>query len=159
MKPLLTILALLIFAMGFGQQSSVDFDAIDSLIGTTPEIKLCKKAGKEDLRFMSKTPEKYSTYKLDFMTAAPDAFSFDAGSHFTCGVTVEVNCEGKAGNYHFAIEPRNFKPADFENFKQLIALVNKLTDLNFTPAIYLGENVNSKISFKLLAKNGKLLMQ
>jgi len=141
------------------QSTGVDFDALDSLIATTPEIDLCEKDGKEDLRFFSKTPEKYSNYKQEFMLQAADAFAFDSNSHFHCDITVEVNCEGKAGNYNFAIEPRTFNLKDFENFKQLIVLVYKLRDYAFKPAIYLGETVNSKVKFRLAAKDGKPVMQ
>ena len=80
-------------------------------------------------------------------------------SHFHCDITVEINCEGKAGNYNFAIEPRTFNQEDFENFRQLIVLIYKLRNYAFKPAIYLGENVNSKVKFRLAAKDGTPVMQ
>lgn len=119
---------------------------MDSLIETTPAIELCKINGKEDLRFFQNA-RKIFNYKQQFITQAADAFKFAAGSHFFCDITVEINCSGKAGNYNLAIEPRTFNLADFENFKQLIALLEKLRPFSFQPAIYLGEAVNSKVKF------------
>ncbi len=151
---------MLVFLFSNSQPSTaVDFDAVDSLIATTPAIDLCLKDGKEDMRFFSKTPEKYSNFKQQFMLKATEAFTFDAKSHFHCDIAVEVNCEGKAGNYTFAIEPRTFNLQDFEYFTQLIALVNRLYDYAFKPAYYLGEDVNSKVRFRIAAKEGKLIMQ
>ena len=144
---------------GFAQNARVDFNAVDSLIGTTPEVALCKIKGKEDKRFFAKAPEKYSDFKQVFMQQVADAFTFSNRSHFFCDITVEVNCNGEAGNYDFAIEPRTFKPEDFEYFTQLIAFVNHLRTATFKPAFYLGENVNSKLRFRLLAKDGKVVMQ
>jgi hypothetical protein len=159
MKSFLLVAVVLTCSFCFGQQSKIDFDLLDSLITTTPEIDLCKKDGKEDVRFMTKTPEKYSNFKQEFINQAVDAFSFAGSSHFFCDISVQINCEGKAGNYHFSIEPRNFKDQDFENFKQLIVLVNKLANFAFKPAMYLGENVNSKVSFRLTVKDGKPVLQ
>jgi hypothetical protein len=150
---------LLLSQLSFAQLSDAYFDAVDSLMETTPAIELCKINGKEDLRFFSKTPEKYSNYKQQFIAQAVDAFKFAAGSHFFCDITVEVNCSGKAGNYDLAIEPRTFNISDFENFKQLIALLEKLRSFSFQPAIYLGEAVNSKVKFRVLAKDGKVVLQ
>lgn len=159
MKHLLFILLLFCTQLSFAQLSDAYFYAVDSLIETTPAIELCKIKGKEDLRFFTKTPEKYSNYKQQFIAQAADAFTFAAGSHFFCDITVEVNCSGKAGNYDLAIEPRTFNLSDFENFKQLIALLEKLRSFSFQPAIYLGEAVNSKVKFRLLAKEGRVILQ
>ena len=145
--------------LSFAQLSDEYFNAVDSLIETTPAIELCQLNGKEDLRFFTKTPEKYSSYKQQFIAQAADAFTFAAGSHFFCDITVEVNCNGKAGNYILAIEPRTFNISDFENFKQLIALLEKLRGFSFQPAIYLGEAVNSKVKFRVLAKDGRVVLQ
>ncbi len=138
----------------WAQQEVVDFDEVDSLIATTPAIYLCLKDGQEDLRFFSKTPEKYSNYAQVFANQMASAFSFDSASHFFCDITVEVSCEGKAGNYLFGIEPRTFSMADFSCLKQLVVFVNKLRDYEFTPAYYLGENVNTKVKLRLEAKDG-----
>lgn len=159
MKHLLFIPLFFLSQLSFVQLGEEYFNAVDSLIETTPAIELCKINGKEDLRFFSKTPEKYSNYKQQFITQAADAFKFAAGSHFFCDITVEINCSGKAGNYNLAIEPRTFNLADFENFKQLIALLEKLRPFSFQPAIYLGEAVNSKVKFRVLAKEGRVVLQ
>lgn len=159
MKNRLLFLFMISSSFGFAQTTGVDFDLLDSLIATTPEISLCKKDGKEDTRFFSKAPERYSDYKQELMKLAGDTFAFDPKSHFYCDITVEVNCKGKAGNYDFAFEPRTFTPQHFEYLKQLIALVNRLHDCTFKPAFYLGEDVNSKVRFRLMAKDGKLVMQ
>ena len=159
MKHFLFIPLFFLSQLSFAQLSDAYFDAVDSLIETTPAIELCQLNGKEDLRFFTKTPEKYSSYKQQFIAQAADAFTFAAGSHFFCDITVEVNCNGKAGNYILAIEPRTFNISDFENFKQLIALLEKLRGFSFQPAIYLGEAVNSKVKFRLLAKEGKVVLQ
>lgn len=159
MKHILFIPFLFLSQLSFAQLSDAYFDAVDSLIETTPAIELCQLNGKEDLRFFSKTPEKYSNYKQQFIEQAEGAFTFVAGSHFFCDIAVEVNCNGKAGNYDLAIEPRTFNLADFENFKQLIVLLQKLRSFSFQPAIYLGEAVNSKVKFRLLVKDGKVVLQ
>jgi hypothetical protein len=159
MKIAFTILIVSFVQFSFGQLGSGDLDVIDSLIAHTPEIQLCKKDGKEDLRFINRAPEKYSSYKDTFLKQMTDAITFPPKSNFTCQISVEVNCEGKAGNYRFAIEPRAFTQADFENFKQLIALVQKLRDYTFTPAVYLGEKVNSKTRFRIRLQHGRLLIQ
>ena len=158
MKPLIAFCTLLFGASSILKAQQVDFDAVDSLIETTPAIALCKKDGKDDLRFFSKTPEKYANFKQEFLKQALETFTFDAKSHFYCDITVEVNCKGEAGNYTFAIEPRTFNGQDFEYFKQLIALVNKLRGYSFVPAFYLGENVNSKVRFRMAAKEGKVTL-
>ena len=147
---------LTLFSFCFAQSASVDFNAVDSLMGTTPEIALCKVNGKEDTRFFTKAPEKYSDFKQVFMKQAAKVFTFSIKSHFFCDIAAEVNCKGEAGNYNFAIEPRTFKPEDFEYFTQLITLVNGLRKVTFKPAFYLGENVNSKVRFRLFAKDGKV---
>ena len=141
------------------QLSGVDFDVIDSLIATTPEISLCKINGKEDERFFTKTPEKYSNYKQEFMKLIADSIAFPTNNHFRCDITAEINCRGEAGNYDFAIEPKIFTPEDFKVFQQLIQLVNQNRNYVFKPAIYLNENVNSKVHFRLLSKDGKAVMQ
>lgn len=141
------------------QRNEVNFDAVDSLIETTPELDMCLKDGKEDLRFFYKTPEKYSDYKQQFAKQAAGVLVFEPNSHFVCDVSVEVNCKGQAGNYDFAIEPRTFSLKDFEYFKQLIGLVNQLKSFAFKPAHYLGEDVNSKVKFRLAAKDGKAVVQ
>lgn len=142
-----------------GQAEQVDFDKLDSLIATTPAIALCEKNGEEDLRFFSKTPEGYSNYKQEFARRMEGAFTFNPAHHFFCDITVEVDCNGKAGNYTFGIEPRTFKPQDFEYVTQLVAFINSLAEYSFKPAYYLGENVNSKVSFRLVAKEGKATIQ
>ncbi|HLP20350.1 MAG TPA: hypothetical protein VK174_08615 [Chitinophagales bacterium] len=162
MKLLSTICALFFYSFSFCQQNNtaaVDFDVVDSLIETTPALDMCLKDGKEDLRFFSKTPEKYSDFKQKFMEQVSTAVNIPAGSHFYCDISAEINCEGKAGNYNFAFEPRTFTIDDFEILKQYITLVNAMRETVFTPAIYLGEKVNSKVRFKLLAKEGKVTMQ
>jgi hypothetical protein len=159
MRNGLTFIALLCSLSLQAQLSGTDFDAIDSLEEATPQVNLCKKNGKEDLRFMSRVPEKYSSYKQEFADSATGAFTFTEKSHFYCDLTVEVNCEGKAGNYSFAIEPRTFGPADLENFKQLMSLVEKFRNHIFVPAVYLGEKVNSTSKFRISAKDGRPVVQ
>lgn len=156
---LILLLQIVFFFSVTAQNTGVDFDAVDSVIATTPSIDLCKINGTEDKRFFSKAPEKYSDFKQEFMKQAADAFIFDHKSHFFCDVTAEVNCKGKAGNYNFAFEPRTFKQQDFEYLKQLVDLVNRLRDFTFKPAFYLGQDVNSKVRFRLVAKDGKPVMQ
>lgn len=141
------------------QLSEEDFNTIDSLIASTPEIALCLKDGKEDFRFFNRAPEKHSDYKKQFLEAALTSITFSPKSNFFSDIEVELNCKGEAGNYIFRIEPRGFGPADFENVKQLMALVEKFRAHLFTPAIYLGEQVNSKQKFRLLAKNGQPTLQ
>ena len=161
MKPLLTILLFFMFCTGYCQQTpAVDWDLVDSLIATTPGIGLCLKNGKEDVRFFSKTPEKYSNFKQEFIKQAETAFTFTEATHWYCDISAEINCDGEAGNYTFAVEPRTFKAEDLEYFKQLINLVNtKLKTYEFQPAIYLGEKVNTKVRFRLAAKNGFAILQ
>ncbi len=137
------------------QLSGDDFARIDSMIARTAQVPLCKKDGKDDIRFINRAPEKYSNYKEEFARQMADVFKFSPDSHFFCDIDVEINCDGKAGNYTFTIEPRTFDMADFENFKQLISLVEKLRNYTFVPAVYLGANVNSKTSFRITTKNGK----
>lgn len=141
------------------QSQTVDFDAVDSLIATTPEIEMCEKNGKEDLRFFSKTPERYANFKQEFFKQMNTIPTPDSASHFFCDITVEVNCKGIAGNYDFAIEPRTFKQQDYVYFSQLIELINSLRNQSYVPAYYLGENVNSRVSFRLAAKQGKWVLQ
>lgn len=159
MKYLLTYLLSSLVITLQAQLADSYFDTIDSLTEATPQIELCKKDGKEDLRFFSKTPEKYSDYKLVFARAADSTFNFEETSHFFCDVTVEINCEGKAGNYSISIEPRTFTLEDYHHFLTLISLIEKLSPQSFTPAIYLGEKVNSKVKFRLAAKNGNVTLQ
>jgi hypothetical protein len=138
----------------------VDFDAVDSLIATTPELDMCLKNGEEDLRFFSKTPEKYSDFKQRFMDEALRVITaIPAHNHFRCEITVEVDCKGRAGNYNFGIEPRTFSVDDYKVLEQLIKTIDGLRNTTFTPAYYLGESVNSKVRFVLLVKDDKLIMQ
>ncbi len=141
------------------QLSEEEFNTIDSLIASTPEIELCLKDGKEDLRFFSRAPEKHSDYKKLFLESAIASITFNERSKFFCDIEVEINCKGESGNHIFRIEPRGFGPDDFENFKQLIEAVEKFRGHPFTPAIYLGELVNSKLKFRLAAKNGQVVLQ
>ena len=67
MKLFLLIALFFLSQVSFAQLSDAYFNAVDSLMETTPAIELCKINGKEDLRFFSKTPEKYSNYKQQFM--------------------------------------------------------------------------------------------
>lgn len=154
-KKLLVPAAMLLSLSGFSQLSGEDFDRMDSMIARTAQVPLCKKDGKQDLRFIKRTPEKYSNYKEEFARQMEGAFTFAEKSHFFCDIDVEINCEGKAGNYTFTIEPRTFDQADYENFKQLMAFVEKLRNYTFIPAVNLGENVNSKTSFRFTTRNGK----
>jgi hypothetical protein len=153
------LLLVLEAVQGNAQLADQYFEMMDSMQYATPHIDLCQKNGKEDLRFMSKAPEKYSDYKDVFAIEAANAFSFDSKSHFFCDITVEINCEGQAGNYSFAVEPRTFNMKDYEDFKQLISIVEKLRGRTFKPAYYLGENVNSKVKFRLAAYNGKAVVR
>ena len=91
-----------------------------------------------------------------FTQASKDVFVFDSSSHFTCLLEVEINCKGMAGNYSFGIEPRTFTNNDFKNFKQLISIVETLQKNIFKPASHLGELVNSRLKFKINAKDGLL---
>jgi hypothetical protein len=159
MRNTFIFLALLLNFSVQAQLSGADFDAIDSLEEATPQLSLCKKNGKDDLRFMNRAPEKYSNYKQEFADSAAGAFTFTEKSHFYCDLSVEINCEGKAGNYSFAIEPRTFGPADLENFKQLMTLVEKFRYHIFAPAVYLGEKVNSTTKFRISAKDGRPVVQ
>lgn len=155
------VILLLVVSVGnaMAQSKPVDFDAVDSLIATTPEIEMCIKNGKEDLRFFSKTPERYSNFKQEFFTQVKDGIVLDSSSHFFCDITVEVNCKGIAGNYDFAIEPRTFSQQDYFYFNRLVDLINSLRNYNYKPAYYLGENVNSQVSFRLAAKHGAWFLQ
>jgi hypothetical protein len=137
----------------------VDFDVVDSLIESTPAIEMCLKNGEEDLRFFSKVPERYSDYKQQFMEEALKTITIPAGNRFNCEVSVEIDCKGMAGNYTFGLEFRTFKYSDYEVFSQLIALINSISTRAFKPAHYLGEDVNSKVRFRLLVKDNKLIMQ
>lgn len=157
-KVLFSTAMLFYFGFCHAQLSGEDFDRIDSMIARTAHVPLCKKNGKDDVRFMNRAPEKYSSYREDFTKLIDSAFTFPANSNFFCDITAEINCEGKAGNYDFAIEPRTFDYNDFKNFKQLMALVEKLRNYTFKPAVNLGENVNSSVRFRLMAKNGKALI-
>ncbi|MBP7390322.1 MAG: hypothetical protein KA841_07950 [Chitinophagales bacterium] len=141
------------------QWSPVDFNEVDSLIESTHSIDLCLVDGKEDLRFFSKTPEKYADFKLIFFNQAKGALTYADSSRFKCDITVEINCEGKAGNFVFGIEPRMFYEDEMKTFRQLIQLVGSVKDYSYTPATYLGKQVNSKAKFKLLVKEGKLYME
>ncbi len=158
-KLLMSLLMLLVVKLSLSQSVTVDFDKLDSLIATTPEITLCERNGAEDLRFFTKTPEGFSNYKQEFASQMNNVLLFNPAHHFACDVTVEVDCNGKAGNYTFGIEPRTFKQQDFDYVVQLIAFVNSLAKYEFKPAYYLGENVNSKVSFRLMAKEGKPVIQ
>ncbi len=133
-------------------------DTVDMLIEATPVIDLCVVNAKEDVRFMSKAPEKYSSYKQEFMKRALADLRFPDSSHFHCDIEVEINCLGKAGNYTFGIEPRTFSRDDFQSFRQVISLVEALRNFTFTPAIYLGEQVNSNAHFRIQIKNGEMDM-
>ncbi|MBK7149453.1 MAG: hypothetical protein IPH78_11690 [Bacteroidetes bacterium] len=141
------------------QWSDVDFNAVDSLIETVHSVELCLKEGKEDLRFFQKTPEKYSDFKSVFFKQVNDSLSCAQAGKFQCGITAEVNCKGRVGNFTFAIEPRIFYRAEYSYFQQLIGLIGSLKDYPYQPAMYLGEAVNSKVRLKLLVKEGKLYME
>lgn len=157
---LIGIVACSAVVMAQQAEPEVDFDAVDSLIATTPEIDMCLKNGEEDLRFFSKTPEKYSDFKQKFMEEALKVITtIPPHNHFRCEITVEVDCNGRAGNYNFGIEPRTFSTNDYLVFEQLIKTIQGLRNTVFTPAYYLGENVNSKVRFVLLVKDDKLIMQ
>lgn len=156
MKPLAFLLFLLpLFSIA--QQNDIDYDAaIDSLVSTTPGIYRCQKNGKDDTRYLTKTPEKYSNYQPVFYQYVDSFIHFSKTSHFFCDVEVEINCKGEAGNYLLSIEPRLFHAEDFEYFKQLIALIESLRNYKFKPAYYLGEDVNSRVKFRLYADKGKV---
>lgn len=159
MKSTLTTILLILAVAAQAQLADSYFDIIDSLIEATPQIELCKKDGKDDLRFFSKTPEKYADYKQVFAQIADTTFHFEETSHFFCDIQVEINCEGKAGNYSISIEPRTFTLSDYGHFLKLIQLIAELKLHVFTPAVYLGEKVNSKTKFRLMTKNGNVVIQ
>lgn len=159
------VLIVMTFAYSFALQAQqagqeVDFDAVDSLIATTPELDMCLKNGEEDLRFFSKTPEKYSDFKQRFMDEAIRVITYiPQRNHFRCDMAVEIDCKGRAGNYTFGIEPRTFSIYDYKVLEQLIKTIDGLRNTTFTPAYYLGESVNSKVRFVLQVKDDKLIMQ
>ncbi len=159
MKNLLASFFLFLSVLAQAQLADSYFDTMDSLIETTPQITLCQKDGKEDLRFFSKTPEKYADYKQVFARVADTTFTFEETSHFFCDIQVEINCKGKAGNYSFSVEPRTFTLSDYNHFLKLMQLVNNLQQHVFTPAVYLGEKVNTITKFRLSAKAGKPALQ
>lgn len=149
----------LLCVSAMAQWSDVDFNAVDSLIESVHSVDLCLKDGKEDVRFFQKTPEKYSDFKSVFFKQVNDSLSCAQAGKFQCGITAEVNCKGRVGNFTFAIEPRIFYRAEYSYFQQLIGLIGSLKDYPYQPAMYLGEAVNSKVRLKLLVKEGKLYME
>ncbi len=141
------------------QWSPVDFNEVDSLIETTPSIQLCLKDGQEDIRFLTKTPEKYSDFRQQFYKQVFSAITFPDTSRFQCDVSAEIDCNGKAGNFGFAIEPRIFYQGEIESFRQLITLVHSLRNYEYKPAMYLGQPVNSKAKFRLVVRKGQLMLE
>lgn len=154
--PLTFILSSMLYHSTYSQLSPVDFNEVDSLIETTPTIQLCMKDGQEDVRFLNKTPEKYSDFRQQFYKQVLSAIVFPDSSKFQCDISAEIDCRGKAGNFGFGIEPRIFYEGEMESFRQLIALVHSLRDYEYTPAMYLGEQVNSKAKFRLIVRKGQL---
>lgn len=128
---------------------------MDSVILATPEVALCVVNGYEDKRFLNRTPEKHSDYRTRFQQAADSLIHFDVKSRFFCDIEVDITCNGRAGNYIFRIEPAGFSTVDFNNFKEMMEVVNYLSHQTLTPAIHLGEKVNSRIKFRLMAVNGR----
>ena len=156
----LAFLFLAIPLLSVAQQNEIDYDAaIDSLVSTMPGIYLCQKNGKDDTRYLTKTPEKYSNYQPVFYQYVDSFIHFSNTSRFFCDLQVDINCKGEAGNYLLSIEPRLFHAEDFEYFKQLVALIESLRNFKFKPAYYLGEDVNGRVKFRLYADKGKALIK
>ncbi|MCX6199171.1 MAG: hypothetical protein NTY88_08105 [Bacteroidetes bacterium] len=61
MKLFLIIALFFLSQVSFAQLSDAYFNAVDSLMETTPAIELCKINGKEDLRFFPKRPKNTAT--------------------------------------------------------------------------------------------------
>ena len=154
-KQVALIIFWLIATWANAQISDAELDYIDSLIESTPTINLCLKDGKEDLRFFNKAPEKYSNFKQVFITKALETISFSDTTSFKCDIDVEINCQGQAGNYNFAIEPRTFQSKHVPYFVLLIQLIQSLQNYPIQPAQYLGETVNSTARFTLITQGGK----